>query len=242
MADFTSNLQSFEPSISFLDADPSMGLINQFPELNQIVIESSNLSFQSFMSFSNDNLFTKQLSDFSGNLEENFPCIFHHDDKNDIPVSGHFVSGGDFQESKKRKAIDASESSSGYSTPPASENGITRQNVRRGKINERLRCLKDIVPGCYKTMGMAVMLDEIINYVHSLQNQVEFLSMKLTAASNFYGFNSERDAIETLQLAKAYEAQKVQRIVRGGYEGLASTQLGLFDLSFGCCPSLPHNT
>ncbi|CAK9171395.1 unnamed protein product, partial [Ilex paraguariensis] len=213
MADFTSNLQSFEPSISFLDADPSMGLINQFPELNQIVIESSNLSFQSFMSFSNDNLFTKQLSDFSGNLEENFPCIFHHDDKNDIPVSGHFVSGGDFQESKKRKAIDASESSSGYSTPPASENGITRQNssgrgkkmksnekeenkpkeavyvrarrgqatnshslaerVRRGKINERLRCLKDIVPGCYKTMGMAVMLDEIINYVHSLQNQVE---------------------------------------------------------------------
>lgn len=22
--------------------------------------------------------------------------------------------------------------------------------VRRGKINERLRCLQDIVPGCYK--------------------------------------------------------------------------------------------
>jgi hypothetical protein len=45
--------------------------------------------------------------------------------------------------------------------------------VRRGKINERLKCLQDIVPGCYKTMGMATMLDEIINYVQSLQNQVE---------------------------------------------------------------------
>lgn len=49
-------------------------------------------------------------------------------------------------------------------------NGI---QVRREKINERLRCLQDIVPGCYKTMGLAVMLDEIINYVQSLQNQVE---------------------------------------------------------------------
>ncbi|KAG6726190.1 hypothetical protein I3842_02G069200 [Carya illinoinensis] len=34
-----------------------------------------------------------------------------------------------------------------------------------------------------KSMGMAVMLDEIINYVQSLQNQVE-----LTAASSFYDF------------------------------------------------------
>lgn len=88
-------------------------------------------------------------------------------------------------------------------------------------------------------MGMAVMLDEIINYVQSLQNQVEvsptrnsklffffltnlllllfcikymsnmsnnflcefqFLSMKLTAASTFYDFNSETDAVETMQV------------------------------------------
>lgn len=83
-------------------------------------------------------------------------------------------------------------------------------------------------------MGMAVMLDEIINYVQSLQNQVEvsqsidndqvhcynfytsflkqlikfyffleiqFLSMKLTAASSFHDFNSETDdAMETMQV------------------------------------------
>ncbi|KAL1555215.1 Transcription factor BEE 3, variant 2 [Salvia divinorum] len=67
----------------------------------------------------------------------------------------------------------------------ATDSHSLAERVRRGKINERLRCLQDIVPGCYKTMGMAMMLDEIINYVQSLQNQVEFLSMKLTAASSF---------------------------------------------------------
>lgn len=80
---------------------------------------------------------------------------------------------------------------------------IFLDQVRREKINEKMRFLQDLVPGCQKvklfpdicyiglnavniyiiqhefydwiqqTMGMAVMLDEIINYVHSLQNQVE---------------------------------------------------------------------
>lgn len=81
------------------------------------------------------------------------------------------------------------------------------------------------------------MLDEIINYVQSLQNQVEvscppntkkkiksifhikdyqlsnqssnfvflffgiqFLSMKLTAASQYYDFNSDTDTLETIQV------------------------------------------
>ncbi|GAA0157414.1 hypothetical protein LIER_14685 [Lithospermum erythrorhizon] len=69
------------------------------------------------------------------------------------------------------------------------------ERVRRGKIKERLKCLQSIVPGCCKTMSMAVMLDEIINYVQSLQNQVEFLSMKLTAASTFQDFNFETEQL-----------------------------------------------
>ncbi|CAH8359345.1 unnamed protein product [Eruca vesicaria subsp. sativa] len=88
----------------------------------------------------------------------------------------------------------------------ATDSHSLAERVRRGKINERLKCLQDIVPGCYKAMGMATMLDEIINYVQSLQNQVEFLSMKLTAASSYYDFNSEADAIESMQKAKAREA------------------------------------
>ncbi|XP_057479132.1 transcription factor BEE 3 isoform X2 [Actinidia eriantha] len=125
----------------------------------------------------------------------------------------------------------------------ATDSHSLAERVRRGKINERLKCLQGIVPGCYKTMGMAVMLDEIINYVQSLQNQVEFLSMKLTAASRFYDFNSDTDAMEAMQRAKAYEAQKVQRIVTEGYQELASSsQLGSSDLTFGSFPSLPYNT
>ncbi|KAK7320036.1 hypothetical protein RJT34_04765 [Clitoria ternatea] len=82
----------------------------------------------------------------------------------------------------------------------ATDSHSLAERVRRGKINEKLKCLQNIVPGCYKTMGMAIMLDEIINYVQSLQHQVEFLSMRLTAASTFYDFNSETDALETMQV------------------------------------------
>lgn len=90
----------------------------------------------------------------------------------------------------------------------ATDSHSLAERARRGKINEKLKCLRNIVPGCYKTMGMAVMLDEIISYVQSLENQVEFLSMKLTAASMFYDFNSESDAVEKMQRAKAYEVMK----------------------------------
>ncbi|KAG8488164.1 hypothetical protein CXB51_018238 [Gossypium anomalum] len=102
----------------------------------------------------------------------------------------------------------------------ATDSHSLAERVRRGKINERLRCLQDIVPGCYKAMGMALMLDEIINYVQSLQNQVEFLSMKLTAASTYYDFNSESDAMERMQREKAEEAKELERLTREGYVGI----------------------
>ncbi|CAN6320838.1 unnamed protein product [Urochloa humidicola] len=57
------------------------------------------------------------------------------------------------------------------------------ERFRREKINERMKILQDLVPGCNKITGKAMMLDEIINYVQSLQRQVEFLSMKLSAIS-----------------------------------------------------------
>ncbi|KAK8317491.1 hypothetical protein V6Z11_A13G109400 [Gossypium hirsutum] len=57
------------------------------------------------------------------------------------------------------------------------------ERVRREKISERMKFLQDLVPGCNKVTGKAVMLDEIINYVQSLQRQVEFLSMKLATVN-----------------------------------------------------------
>ncbi|RZC13958.1 Transcription factor BEE 1 [Glycine soja] len=103
----------------------------------------------------------------------------------------------------------------------ATDSHSLAERVRRGKINEKLRCLQNIVPGCYKTMGMAIMLDEIINYVQSLQHQVEFLSMKLNAASTYYDFNSESDVLETMQRARASEVKELDRYVREECEGVS---------------------
>ncbi|XP_058112437.1 transcription factor bHLH49-like isoform X2 [Magnolia sinica] len=65
------------------------------------------------------------------------------------------------------------------------------ERVRREKISERMKFLQDLVPGCSKVTGKAVMLDEIINYVQSLQQQVEFLSMKLATVNPQLDFNIE---------------------------------------------------
>ncbi|WOK93476.1 transcription factor bHLH75-like [Canna indica] len=100
----------------------------------------------------------------------------------------------------------------------ATDSHSLAERVRRKKINERMRCLQDLVPGCYKTMGMAGVLDEIINYVQSLKNQVEFLSMKLSAASSFYDYNLGVQATATNQGDdKADEVQLVRE--KRGREG-----------------------
>ncbi|XP_074275402.1 uncharacterized protein LOC141599318 [Silene latifolia] len=71
----------------------------------------------------------------------------------------------------------------------ATDSHSLAERVRREKISERMRYLQDLVPGCSKITGKAGMLDEIINYVQSLQRQVEFLSMKLANASPSLDFN-----------------------------------------------------
>ncbi|XP_038715160.1 transcription factor bHLH49-like isoform X2 [Tripterygium wilfordii] len=65
------------------------------------------------------------------------------------------------------------------------------ERVRREKISERMQFLQDLVPGCSKVTGKAVILDEIINYVQSLQRQVEFLSMKLGTLNPGLDFSLE---------------------------------------------------
>ncbi|XP_022987143.1 transcription factor bHLH137-like [Cucurbita maxima] len=55
------------------------------------------------------------------------------------------------------------------------------ERVRRQKISQRMKVLQTLVPGCHKVTGKALMLDEIINYVQSLQSQIELLSMELAS-------------------------------------------------------------
>ncbi|XP_017230023.1 transcription factor bHLH63 isoform X1 [Daucus carota subsp. sativus] len=71
----------------------------------------------------------------------------------------------------------------------ATDSHSLAERVRREKISERMKYLQDLVPGCNKITGKAGMLDEIINYVQSLQKQVEFLSMKLSTVNPRLDFN-----------------------------------------------------
>ncbi|KAJ4888079.1 Transcription factor bHLH78 [Raphanus sativus] len=66
----------------------------------------------------------------------------------------------------------------------ATDSHSLAERVRREKIGERMKLLEGLVPGCNKVTGKALMLDEIINYVQSLQRQVEFLSMKLSSVND----------------------------------------------------------
>ncbi|KAL8248479.1 hypothetical protein R6Q59_005347 [Mikania micrantha] len=103
----------------------------------------------------------------------------------------------------------------------ATDSHSLAERLRREKINRKLRCLQELVPGCYKTMGMSVMLEVTINYIRSLQTQIEFLSMKLTAASMFYDFNSaEMDAFDAMkEEANGCEPQVMDTMGGEGYYG-----------------------
>ncbi|THU46058.1 hypothetical protein C4D60_Mb09t00960 [Musa balbisiana] len=104
-----------------------------------------------------------------------------------------FIAGKsqDAMESKKKPKVDGKKASE----PPvdfihvrarrgeATDSHSLAERVRRKKIGERMNVLQGLVPGCHQMKGKALILDEIINYVRSLQNQVEFLSMKLALLS-----------------------------------------------------------
>ncbi|KAK2411224.1 transcription factor BHLH089 [Trifolium repens] len=72
----------------------------------------------------------------------------------------------------------------------ATDSHSLAERARREKISERMKILQDLVPGCSKVIGKALVLDEIINYVQSLQSQVEFLSMKLEAVNSRLNMNT----------------------------------------------------
>ncbi|XP_050229020.1 transcription factor BEE 3-like [Mercurialis annua] len=99
----------------------------------------------------------------------------------------------------------------------ATDSHSIAERVRREKINNKLRCLQDLVPGCHNSMGMAVMLEEIINYVYSLQNQVEFLSMELAAASSYsYDQNLETGSSRKAQVRNSGGTEETQKWLREG--------------------------
>lgn len=72
--------------------------------------------------------------------------------------------------------------------------------MRRERISERMKYLQELVPGCSKIMGKASTLDEIINYVQSLQRQVEVLLNPFILCRSSNGINSFNGQNEELLL------------------------------------------
>uniref|UniRef100_A0A0D9ZT23 BHLH domain-containing protein n=1 Tax=Oryza glumipatula TaxID=40148 RepID=A0A0D9ZT23_9ORYZ len=110
----------------------------------------------------------------------------------------------------------------------ATDSHSLAERVRREKISERMKMLQSLVPGCDKVTGKALMLDEIISYVQSLQNQVEFLSMKLASLSPLMyefgpGIDMHPDVLR--QLAKMPH-EMVQCMGQMGSTGISLQGLG----------------
>ncbi|KAI3696090.1 hypothetical protein L1987_79099 [Smallanthus sonchifolius] len=193
---------------------------------------------QGLMAFSNDNFFSQQvlssldhqlfMQNFQPEVAPAVPVVNRKRKAMDVSSSGsgsssyHLVTKSEMDEKKykssrkekKVKPCDSGEAPKEVvhvraKRGQATDSHSIAERVRREKINERLRCFQNIVPGCYKSMGMAVMLDEIINYVQSLKSQVEFLSLKLTEASRFHNFDSVTH-IDTFQMGNAFGV-KMQR-------------------------------
>ncbi|CDY20659.1 BnaC08g13990D [Brassica napus] len=95
------------------------------------------------------------------------------------------------------------------------------ERVRREKISERMRLLQELVPGCNKITGKAVMLDEIINYVQSLQQQVEFLSMKLATVNP--ELNIDIDRILAKDLMQSRDVSSTPTLGLNPFSGFQGT-------------------
>ncbi|KAD5507732.1 hypothetical protein E3N88_15435 [Mikania micrantha] len=91
---------------------------------------------------------------------------------------------------KKKKIIDSKEEGQiGYihvraRRGEATDSHSLAERVRREKISKKMKALQSIVPGCDKIIGKALLLDEVINYVHSLQNEIQILSSKLASVDS----------------------------------------------------------
>ncbi|KAL1539395.1 transcription factor BHLH094-like protein [Salvia divinorum] len=112
----------------------------------------------------------------------------------------------------------------------ATDSHSLAERARREKISERMKILQDIVPGCNKVIGKALVLDEIINYIQSLQRQVEFLSMKLETVNSRGGINeypSKNFSQQTFEVpGLAFGSQSTREYSRGSSPEWLHMQIG----------------
>ncbi|KAG2314886.1 hypothetical protein Bca52824_018008 [Brassica carinata] len=91
--------------------------------------------------------------------------------------------------------------------PPDPPKDYIHARARRGqpidshslaeRTSEITTLLQDLASGCKWITGKAVMLDAIINYVQSMQRQVELLTMKMATINPRMEFNRNGAALST---------------------------------------------
>ncbi|CAN0898608.1 Transcription factor bHLH78 [Linum grandiflorum] len=110
------------------------------------------------------------------------PAVPHNEDINNENGGGIRIESNGGRGRKRKSSSSTEDAEEGGSKDyihvrarrgQATDSHSLAERVRREKIGERMKFLQDLVPGCNKVTGKAVMLDEIINYVQSLQRQVE---------------------------------------------------------------------
>ncbi|XP_047970362.1 transcription factor bHLH79 isoform X2 [Salvia hispanica] len=94
----------------------------------------------------------------------------------------------------------------------ATDSHSLAERARREKISERMKILQDLVPGCNKVIGKALVLDEIINYIQSLQRQVELAGPAFDANGMIYGPQTPG------VYARGSQAEWLHMQVGGGFE------------------------
>ncbi|KAL3511201.1 hypothetical protein ACH5RR_030602 [Cinchona calisaya] len=153
--------------------------------------------------------------------------------------------GGGANENREMKAEGEANSGNPAEQPPkqdyihvrarrgqATDSHSLAERARREKISERMKILQDLVPGCNKVIGKALVLDEIINYIQSLQRQVEFLSMKLEAVNSrlspeIEGFPSKEFGQQPFHASgMAFGSQPMREYARGTSPDWLHMQIG----------------
>ncbi|KAK4758502.1 hypothetical protein SAY87_019803 [Trapa incisa] len=201
----SSNFHRLESHNELVKPDPGLG--NGWPDLCRLEIPSPCLvnttkvigRQNSLKKRKHDSIHSTKVDDESkGNKKvAGFPI---EDEESKVTQQSNNTSKGNCSK-RETSACSSKENSKVYETPKtdyihvrarrgqATDSHSLAERARREKISERMKYLQDLVPGCNKIIGKAGMLDEIINYVQSLQRQVEFLSMKLATVNPMIDFN-----------------------------------------------------
>lgn len=126
MAEFTEYLQRLRPSQPFTEMDMNMEMLKQLPELNPNILENFSAA-----DFSLDSFLAHQQPEFPANYSQsNLSCAFQPDIFNALPIIHTVTSNQNvFPESKKRKTMEQSTSSSKNISPTASTTNTKKKNV-----------------------------------------------------------------------------------------------------------------